>query len=460
MYAVKNMYIPTKTANTNCIKHGENAMESIWKKSVSPVRFDTLNGNTSTDVLIIGGGIAGILCAYKLKNAGVNCILAEACEILSGITKNTTAKITLCHGLIYNKLIDRFGEEKARLYLESQRRACEEYASLCKNTDCDYEIKDSFVYSLNDRKKIEDEIAALNRLGIKTEFSDAQELPIHVAGAVCVKNQAQFHPLKFLYKIAEDLPVYENTKVTELMPYKAVTNHGNITFKKLIIATHFPILNKHGGYSIKLYQHRSYVIALKNAQSLNGMYVDESETGLSFRGYGDILLLGGGDHRTGKQGGCWQELESFAKKHYKDAEIVGKWATQDCMTLDGVPYIGQYSKFTPDVYVATGFNKWGITNAMVAADILCDLVRDKVNAYSAVYSPSRSILHPQLAVNAFESVIGLLTPSVPRCPHLGCALKYNSAEHTWDCPCHGSRFSEEGELIDNPATDDNKWLKK
>ncbi len=431
-------------------------MKSIWENDTRRVRFDVLTGDKKTDVLIIGGGIAGILCAYKLKNAGVDCVLAEAAEICGGITKNTTAKITLQHGLIYDKLIRRFGEDKARLYLTSQIRAGEEYARICRNIDCDYEIKDSYVYSLCDRKKIEREVSALNRLGVKAEFSDAGELPFEVAGTVRVREQAQFHPLKFIYGIAKDLPIFEHTKVTGLRPNRAWTNSGEITYKKLIVATHFPILNKHGGYFLKLYQHRSYVLELEGAPIIDGMYVDDEDTGLSFRRYGDVLLLGGGGHRTGKQGGCWAELEAFAKKHYKNCRIVGRWANQDCMTLDDVPYIGQYSKSTPDVYVATGFNKWGMTNSMVAADILCDLIQGKSNPYAEVFLPSRSVLRPQLAVNAFESTVGLLTPTAPRCPHFGCALKYNSAEHSWDCPCHGSRFTEGGELIDNPATDDKE----
>ena len=436
-----------------------NHIQSIWNKTTQKPRFDSLNKNKNTHVLIIGGGIAGILCAYKLKNAGVDCILVESDEICGGITKNTTAKITLGHGLIYDKMLRRFGEDKARLYLNAQLLALNDYKNHCKSIECDYETKDNYVYSLNNQKKIEKEVFALNRIGVKAEFSDACELPIKVSGAVRIKEQAQFHPLKFLYTIAGDLPIYEHTKVKELMPHKAITNHGEITYKKLIVATHFPILNKHGLYPLKLYQHRSYVIALTGAQNVNGMYVDESDTGLSFRNYGDLLLLGGGDHRTGKQGGCWQELEAFAKKHYKTAEIVGKWATQDCMTLDDIPYIGQYAKSTPDVFVVTGFNKWGMTNAMVAANVLCDLVRGKENPYSKVFSPSRSMLRPQLALNIIESAAGLLTPSVPRCPHLGCALKYNRAEHSWDCPCHGSRFTEEGELIDNPATDDHSCIR-
>lgn len=431
-------------------------MESVWNQDAPQVRFKALENNKSTDVLIIGGGIAGILCAYKLKSKGVDCTLVEADKICCGITKNTTAKITFGHGLIYDKLIKRFGEERAGLYLKAQIHASKEYEALCTSIDCDYEKKDSFVYSLHDQEKLEKEIIALNRLGVKADISDADQLPIDVAGAVRVKNQAQFHPLKFLYSIAKELPIYENTKVLELMPHKAITRNGNITFKKLIVATHFPLLNKHGGYFLKLYQHRSYVIALKNAPNVEGMYVDGSDTGLSFRNYEDLLLLGGGGHRTGKKGGCWQELELFAEKHYKNAQIVGRWATQDCMTLDSVPYIGQYSRSTPDVYVATGFNKWGMTNSMVAADILCDLVQSKSNPYAPVFSPSRSMLHPQLAVNVFESTVGLLTPTAPRCPHLGCALKYNKAEHSWDCPCHGSRFTENGELIDNPATDDKR----
>ncbi len=432
-------------------------MESIWEKSAERIRFDTLGKSRACDTLIVGGGIAGILCAYKLKQAGVDCMLVEKDRICGGVTKNTTAKITFCHGLIYDKLIKEFGQNKAKLYLDAQIKACHEYEKLCSDIDCDYEKKDSYVYSNDSLKKIQREISALKSLGINATFSAASALPMPISGAVKVKNQAQFNPLKFLYAIAEGLPIYEDTKVLEFMPNKVSTNRGEITFKKLIIATHFPIFNKHGSYFLKMYQHRSYVLALKGAQNVGGIYVDESDTGLSFRNYGDLLLLGGGSHRTGKQGGSWRELEEFAQKYYKNSKIVGKWATQDCMTLDNVPYIGQYSRNTPDVYVATGFNKWGMSSSMVASDILCDLICKKDNPYTEVFSPSRTILRPKLAVNAFESIMGLVTPTVPRCPHLGCALKYNEAEHTWDCPCHGSRFTEDGKVIDNPATGDKDF---
>ncbi len=435
-----------------------NNMNSIWKENTERVCFNALKESKHTDVLIVGGGITGILCAYMLKYKGVDCILVEADKICGGITKDTTAKITPEHGLLYDVLIKRFGQEKARLYLEAQLKACRKYADLCKEIPCDYERKDFYVYSMSDREKVECEVEALKRLGVKVDFSDELPLPFKVAGAVRIKEQAQFHPLKFAFSVAKKLPIYENTKVCEIMPGKAITQHGEITFKRMIIATHFPILNKHGSYFLKMYQHRSYVLALDGAPLLDGMYVDESKKGLSFRTHDNLLLLGGGGHRTGKKGGNWHELEEFAKKYYPGVKIAARWATQDCMTLDSVPYIGQYSKHTPDLFVATGFNKWGMTSAMVSAMILSDLVRNKNNKYASVFSPSRSILHPQLAVNMFESAVGLLTPTVPRCPHLGCALKYNPDEHSWDCPCHGSRFTESGKLINNPSTDDKKNL--
>ncbi|MEG2916068.1 MAG: FAD-dependent oxidoreductase, partial [Oscillospiraceae bacterium] len=180
------------------------------------------------------------------------------------------------------------------------------------------------------------------------------------------------------------------------------------------------------------------------------------QNGMSFRNYKDLLLVGGGDHRTGKTGGNWEELRRFAKQHFPKAQEKYAWATQDCMTLDSVPYIGNYSKHTPNLFVATGFNKWGMTSSMVSAMILSDMVQGKKNEYAQVFSPSRSMMKPQLFINGFEATTNLLTISKRRCPHLGCALKWNKAEHSWDCPCHGSRFNKDGNLIDNPATGDLK----
>ena len=431
-------------------------MESLWQRTADLPSFDRLDKDVSTDVLIIGGGMAGILCAYMLQNCGVDYMLVEADEICGGVTKNTTAKITSQHGLIYSRLISEFGTEKARLYLEANEKALEKYRELCRNIDCDFEDKDAFVYSADDRVKLYDEVKALGKLGYKAVLENDLPLPFKTEGAVKFNNQAQFNPLKFISAISKELNIREHTTVRELVGTTALTDSGRINAKKIIVTTHFPFLNKHGSYFLKMYQHRSYVIALENAPDVSGMYIDEAKTGMSFRNYKNLLLIGGGSHRTGKKGGNWRELRDFAKRYYPGATEKYFWATQDCMTLDGVPYIGRYSGRTDGLYVATGFNKWGMTSSMVSAMILCDLVRGKENRYSGVFSPSRTILRPQLAANAAEAIVNLLTPTVRRCPHLGCALKWNPDERTWDCPCHGSRFEENGKLIDNPATGDIK----
>lgn len=383
-------------------------------------------------------------------------VLAEADTICSGVTKNTTAKLTIQHGLIYHKLIAQFGVERARRYLAAQEEALGRYRTLCRHLDCDYEEQDSYVYARDNLRNIERELDALHRLGFPGEFASRLPLPFPVAGGVKFPRQAQFHPLKFAAAISQGLNIYEHTMVKELIGRTAITNHGRIHAKHIMVTTHFPFLSRHGSYFIKLYQHRSYVLALEHAPNLNGMYVDQTQTGLSFRNYGSMLLVGGGGHRTGKPGGNWRELRQFVKEYYPESTEKYYWATQDCMSLDNMPYIGPYWSNTSDVYVATGFNKWGMTNSMVAATLLCDLVQGKQNPYAEVFSPARSIFRPQLAVNALESTVNLLTPSTRRCPHLGCALKWNAAEHTWDCPCHGSRFTRDGTLIDNPATKDLK----
>lgn len=425
-------------------------MHSLWQEIKLP-EFPQLREDIHTDVLIIGGGIAGILTAYLLHQKGVNYLLIEKERICSWTTQNTTAKIAAQHGLNYHKILKSGGVEKAQKYLQANRAALEKYAELCADIDCDYEVRDNYVYATQDRKKLEEELEALHRIGFPAELCESLPLPLETVGAVKFPMQAQFHPLKFLAAISGGLHLYEHTFAREMTGKTVVTDHCRIYADQVITATHFPFINKHGLYFLKMYQHRSYVIALKNAQDVGGMYVDENHTGFSFRNYGDLLLLGGGGHRTGEKGGNWMALRSFAGEHYPGAEEKYFWAAQDCMTLDDIPYIGQYSKNTPGFYVAAGFNKWGMTGSMVSAMLLTDMVLGKPNELAEVFNPSRSMLKPQLLRNSFEAVKGLLTFTGKRCPHLGCALKWNPAEHSWDCSCHGSRFSESGELLDNPA---------
>ena len=430
---------------------GGDFLISLWEENSDLPSFDTLEGEADTDVLIVGGGISGILCAYKLRELGIDYILVEADKICRKTTAKTTAKITSQHGLIYSRLIREFNRDYAKAYYEANEQALKDYRKLFQNIDCDYKETETCVYSRHDKGKITEELDALKSLGIESNFVVNTELPFEIAGGVKFFGQATFNPLKFIATIAKGLNIYENTRVLKITKNAAYTEKGRVRAKKIIITTHFPFIDKHGFYFLKMFQERSYVILLEGAKEIRGAYAPEDSSGLSFRGYGDLLLLGGSNHRTGKSGCGWEYLYEAAKKYYPDASVKKEWATQDCISLDGVPYIGKYSLLSEDLYVATGFNKWGMSSSMVAATLLCDLITGKKNKYEKIFTPKRSILRKQLAANTLEAVSAWLSFGKKRCPHLGCGLTYNKYEHTWDCPCHGSRFDGDGNLIDNPA---------
>ena len=432
-------------------------MDSIWEKNVQMPGFPQLEGDLQTDVLVVGGGLAGLLCCWNLSRASVNCVLVEADRLMHGASGRTTAKLTSQHGLIYDKLLYSLGGEKAKLYWQANEDALAAFRKLAINADCDFKRQNHYIYQTSGTDHLEREQKACEQLGIPARWESSVPLPFPVDGALGLENQAQFHPLKFAAHIAKGLAVYENTKALAFAGNRVKTPKGTVTAEKIIVATHFPMLNKHGAYFLKLYQQRSYVIALENSEKVEGMYLDCEENGLSVRSAGKYLLLGGGGHRTGKRGLGWKLPERVAQTYYSGAAIAARWATQDCMTLDGMPYIGQYSQATPNLYVATGFQKWGMTSSMMSAMILTDLIRGKENPYGALFSPSRSIWHKQLFSNTMETTVNLLRPTGPRCPHLGCALQWNQAEHSWDCACHGSRFDAEGKLLNNPATDDLRF---
>ena len=435
------------------------AMSSLWQQDTSLPELPRLSGTVKTDVLVIGGGLAGLLTAWSLREKGIDVLVAEQNRICGRTTAHTTAKITAQHGLIYHRLLGTFGPEAAAGYHRANADAVLRLKELCRRAGCPLEEKPNYVYS-SDRRKLGMELSALQKLGIPAVFEESPPLPLKGIGAVGFPDQAQLHPLKLAAFLARNLQIFERTRVTELVGTTAVTEQGHIQARKIIVATHFPFLNKHGSYFLKLYQHRSYLLALENAGELGGMYVDDDKNGLSFSSFGGHLLLGGGGHRTGKQGGGWAELRDFAAVHYPQGRQVLHWAAQDTMSLDGIPYIGHYSRRTPDLYVAAGFNKWGMTGSMAAAQLLTSELLGTPEDYAPIFSPSRSILRPQLLLNCGETALNFLFPTTKRCPHLGCALKYNAAEHSWDCPCHGSRFSESGEVLNNPANADCKRLQK
>ena len=427
-------------------------INSLWAETAKLPSFPSLEQDLKTDILIVGGGMAGLLCACALNRACADYALIEADRICGGVTRNTTAKIPSQHGLIYDKLIGEYDVETARLYYEANQAAISSFRRLAADYPCQMETKPAFVYTTGSTEKLEKELRALERIGSKAGYRDSLPLPFAVTGAIEFEDQAQFHPLLLAAGIAAGLTIYEHTPARGFEGNTVYTDKVRIEAKKILIATHFPIINKHGGYFLKLFQDRSYVMALENAPDPAGMFIGAEGCGPSIRSSGDLLLFGGGAHPTGKKGGGYAELEALARSCYPGARIKYRWAAQDCMSLDGIPYIGRYGKNTPELYVATGFNKWGMTSSMVSAMILSDLLLERENPYAKVFSPQRSSMHPQLLVNAFHAAANLLTPTRPRCPHMGCALKWNEEEQSWDCPCHGSRFTAEGELLDGPAT--------
>lgn len=431
--------------------------KSVWEEYENRKEYDILRGQVKCDVLVIGGGLAGLLCLYKLRKEGVNALLAEKGRIGRGVTRNTTAKITSQHSLVYSDLISMHGIERAKGYLLANEEAISQYRKLSEEIDCDFSECESAVYTLTSKEKILREAEALNTLGYKAKYRDRLDIPEEVIGAIAFKGQAKFNPEKFISAISLNMPIYENTKIIGIDKGCAYYDGGKIYADKIIVATHFPFLNKHGAYFLKMYQAHSYVLALSGADKVDGIYIDEREGGHSYRSYKDLLLLGGNSHRTGKKSGGFSSLMRFASEAYKGSSVKYKFATEDCITLDKIPYIGRYSPLTDGLYVCTGFNKWGMTGSMVGATILTDELLENKNDYAEVFSPRRTVFRKKLFVNILESTANLLRIKSPRCTHLGCALQWNKEEHTFDCPCHGSRYLRNGEVINGPAI---KNLKK
>lgn len=425
-------------------------MTSIWRGTPMP-SYPPLESDARTDVLIIGGGMTGILCARLLTDAGVDCMVVEARTIGSGVTGDTTAKITAQHGLFADELIRQLGRDRAHRVTAGRQAATEAFYRLCASMNCDFRPADSCVFSRFDREILDRELKALEDLGVSARFRQHLPLPFRTAGGVVFPGQAVFHPLKFMAEAAKGLDIREHTQVRTVDGHRAHTARGVITADRIIVATHFPFLNWHGGYFARLYQERSYALALEHAPTMGGMYLDADSKGLHFRDYGDTVIISGGGHRTGKANRNWRPLREFVRRYWPQAVETAAWATQDCMTMDGLPYVGPYSSKVPHVLVATGYEKWGMTGSMVAAQILTDHLMGREHPCSELFTPQRALPLPKLAVNGMEAAMDMLTPLPRRCPHMGCALRWNPAEHTWDCPCHGSRFTNSGQIIDGPA---------
>ena len=475
-------------------------MESIWSKTCEIPKRLPLDSDIEADVAVIGGGMAGILTAYQLECAGVRTVVLEAGQIGGGQTRNTTAKITSQHGMFCHDFIEKKGRDAAGQYVRANQTAVEEYKRIVEEEriDCDLEEKDSYVYS-QDEKKLKDEAEAAAELGIEASFEPCIGIPVSCSGAVKFAHQAQFHPLKFIRALAEKLVIYEDSPVKEVGEHLVKTPCGSVRAGKIVFATHYPFVNFPGMYFIRMHQERSYVLALEDTEPTNGMYIGDGKDTLSFRQFDRYLLFGGEGHRTGEnkeggkyEGGSYAGLREAAGKLYPQSREAAFWSAQDCITADNVPFIGRYASDRPDWFVATGFQKWGMTSSMVSAMIIRDMICGTENPWAEVFSPSRFSAEeiPQIMKDSGKAVKGLtkrffhipdetsarLAPGHGAvvetesgkagvyktedqkiykvdivCPHLGCELVWNADEKTWDCPCHGSRFDYKGNLLEGPA---------
>ena len=393
-------------------------MNSFWLNSnENKNKFKKLDKDISTDVCIVGAGIFGLTCSYYLTNQGYNvAILEKEPEIASKTTGHTTAKITSQHNLIYKYLIDSLGISMAKKYLYANQEAIENISQIIKdeNINCDFERQDSYVYTNNadELEKIKLENEAVNSLGFNSEFVTSTPLPFDVLGAIKFPNQAEFNPIKYAYGLADAIiqnsgKIYTDTLVTNIQKEddKFITSCKDYVVKSkyVILASHYPFIDRLGYYFLKMYQSTSYVIAVDiGDKSFDGMYINSEQPTFSYRfvpfngsGGKRLLLVGGSDHKTGSKidlSNAYTILEDEVRKYYPECKVLYKWNTEDCITLDKIPYIGDFSHFMPNMYIGTGFNKWGMTSSNVAANIIVDKILDRTNEYEDVFKATR--LHP------------------------------------------------------------------
>lgn len=417
---------------------------SLWQKIKLP-SYDCLKENITTDVLVIGGGLCGILCAYRLSKMNVKVVLVEKETLACSRTNKTTAVITALQDICYSDLIEKKGKQAALQYLNACLEAIEEYRTLARSFDFDFESVPSYKYFKGDPIGLKKEVEAISALGYDVVVEDGEVIKF--------ANQAQMNPLKLIQALIPYFTIYEHTEVLQIKNNKAYTEQHTIQAKQIIVATGYPFLKLQGLYPLKLTQKKSYVLVVENAnpnQSFNA--IGSLPENLYFRTYHHDLIVGGNDQKTGGYKGGFHQLLQYVLKNYPNHRISYQWVNQDCVSLDGLPYIGAYKG---DTFVATGFNLWGMSGSMLAAMILTDFILGQKNPYASLFDPNRPVPVFPLIKNVGIAVWNLIKPQ-KRCTHLGCALYYNKEEHAYECPCHGTKYDSEGNVVFNPATKPKK----
>ncbi|WP_254524247.1 FAD-dependent oxidoreductase [Natrinema caseinilyticum] len=500
--------------------------ESLWLATTPTTEYGPLEDGLGVDVAVLGGGITGLTAAINLTEAGRTVAVLEADRIVESTTGHTTAKLTAQHGLLYDGLVSRFGEERARQYARANEAAIGEVRRRVVDgaIDCDFRRTQAYVYadSPDDRATVRDEAAAARRIGLPASYVEDTPLPFDVDGAVRFDEQAEFHPRKYLLRIAEEIHdagsyVFEETRALDVnpgSPCQVETDRGDVIADDVVVATHFPVLDR-AGYFARMHPHRAYLLAVRVAETpLEGMYYSTGSPPATMRTYShttaagggpgtdELLLVGGQSHKPGLDGPPaserYRRCEAFAREHFTVESVEYRWSTMDYSPVDRVPFVGRIDPLADNVYVGTGFGGWGMTGGTAAGMILSDLITEGSSPWADVFDPQR--LTPGAAAKNFlaenakvggsfvgDRITSLLatlesggkddlSPGEARvvrrgsqpvglyrdesgathvvsatCPHMGCLVRWNDAERTWDCPCHGSRFGHDGDVLSGPA---------
>jgi glycine/D-amino acid oxidase-like deaminating enzyme/nitrite reductase/ring-hydroxylating ferredoxin subunit len=482
---------------------------SLWLATASSPPRPALSRDLDVDVAVVGGGITGITTALLLKRGGARVAVLEAGRVCGGTTGYTTAKVTSLHGTAYSELVRAFGEDGARVYAEANEGGLALVAGLVEDfgIDCDLRRRPNWTYATSPAgvRKVEREAEAARAAGLPVTLTDSLDLPFAVPAAVGLEDQAEFHPRKYVLGLAEQVAgggshVFEQTTVTAVEqgpPSRLRANSHIVTAGAVVVATGMPVLDR-GLYFARETPVRSYVVAARAPWRPRGMYISADEPTRSLRAHPvdgeELVLVGGESHKpgTGDPARSYARLEQFAGEHFEVADVPFRWATQDYMPADGMPYVGRLWPFSDRILTATGFRKWGLANGTAAAIMLCDRLSGRDNPWASTFDSMR--MKPLASVRAMVEeglqdgfyfladrlrkrasaddvppgegrVVGSGLSQVAvyrdedrtvhrrsaRCTHLGCIVSWNNAERTWDCPCHGSRFGVDGEVLQGPA---------
>jgi glycine/D-amino acid oxidase-like deaminating enzyme/nitrite reductase/ring-hydroxylating ferredoxin subunit len=491
---------------------------SFWLATTPETDYPALTDDVSVDVAVVGAGITGITAAVLLKRAGKTVALLDSKRIVQGATGYTTAKVTAGHGLGYTKIRKAFGEDGARTYAAANQAAIERISEFVEEDgiDCDFERKRNYVYAEIEQEtgEIKREVEVEQAAGLPAELVRETPLPYPVTAAVRLENQAQFHPRKYLLALAATIPgdgshVFENSRVHTVKdgePCEVVADNGVMRAREVVVATHMPILDR-GLFFARAWPHRSYAVAapIDAGAAPDGMFINAGTPTRSVRTLRDgervYVQVGGNGHKPGSEDDTparYDQLEAFLRQHWPSAgEVEYRWATQDYMPHDQVPYVGRLRRSSDHLYAATGYNKWGMTNGTVAAMILADAILGRSNPWAKLYDAHRlrtyrttSFLKENAAAGLHfvadrilpgdkaspgdvrpgeGAIVGRLRKTAvyrdddgtahalsPVCRHLHCLVHWNPAERSWDCPCHGSRYAADGRAIEGPTTRDLK----